>query len=414
MPSRFAETGRVARIPGLEENPSCLPSRVLSGFFRMCSPSSTAATEVPILEPGQSFNNDTFEIERYLGSGAFAEVYRIKHRFLGRQAIKVFKTPGATLEDIETDLEEACLLSRIGHPNIVRVYDANVMETPDGSVGYFTMTYVSGGSLYDFWQGFGAKLMPVETAVDVIRQTCRGLAVAHAEEPPIVHRDVKPQNVLIGYGNKGLHVRLSDFGLAKHVNPMTLLVSAQGTLGFKPPEAFGNMDSCAADVWAIGATLYLLLTDQMPFPALDERDLGDGRHFLRPLRPASVFNIGVDSALEGILLRCLAAEPRDRYPDAIEVLKDLDRWKPGAAPVELAMVSRDDLPAKPHMGPVDEQAPPSSRAAGELVERAIRKSQEPGSLTEAADLLEQAIGQDSSLGERYESRLRLWRRGISM
>jgi len=84
-----------------------------------------------LLEEGQTVR-DTYEVERFLGEGAFAEVYRVKHRFLGRQAMKVFKRVGMNLEEIHEMLGEAILLSRIGHPNIVRVFDANVLEAAQG------------------------------------------------------------------------------------------------------------------------------------------------------------------------------------------------------------------------------------------------------------------------------------------
>ena len=81
-----------------------------------------------ILTDGETVR-DTYEVERLLGEGAFAEVYRVKHRFMGRQAMKVFKMPGATREELEQDLAEALLLSQFRHPNIVEVYDANVLQT---------------------------------------------------------------------------------------------------------------------------------------------------------------------------------------------------------------------------------------------------------------------------------------------
>jgi serine/threonine-protein kinase len=84
---------------------------------------------MPLLQEGQVIR-DTYEVERYLGEGAFAEVYRVKHRFLGRQAMKVFKRAGMTVEQIDEMLSEAIMLSRIGHPNIVRVFDANVLAAP--------------------------------------------------------------------------------------------------------------------------------------------------------------------------------------------------------------------------------------------------------------------------------------------
>jgi len=270
---------------------------------------------------------DSYVVERFLGEGAFAEVYRVRHRFLGRQALKILKLPGTSTAEIESVLSEALLLSRIGHPNITRVFDANVMEVNGESHGYFTMEYVAGGSLDQFWRSYRSVLMPVSEAVDITKQVCAGMAVAHGEDPPIVHRDLKPQNILVGYDGAGLRIRVSDFGLAKQANPMTLLVSAKGTLSFKPPESLDNQDSPAADVWAIGTVLYLVLTDTLPFPGLDERDIEDAGRFLRPLRPASVYNSSVNSALDAILGRCLAVDPDDRYPTANALLSDLARWR---------------------------------------------------------------------------------------
>src|ERR1035437_9656823 len=113
-----------------------------------------------LLTEGQLIR-DTYEVERFLGQGAFAEVYRVKHKFLGRQAMKVFKRVGMSKEEIHEMLGEAILLSRIGHPNIVRVFDANVLETPRGTCGYFTMENVPGGSLEKFWHSHGGKFVPI-------------------------------------------------------------------------------------------------------------------------------------------------------------------------------------------------------------------------------------------------------------
>src|SRR6201987_1868215 len=106
-----------------------------------------------ILQIGQTIR-ETYEVERFLGEGAFAEVYRVKHRFLGRQAMKVFKRVGMDLDEIQEMLGEAILLSRISHPNIVRVFNADVLETPQGKCGYFTMENVAGGSLDKFWRSY--------------------------------------------------------------------------------------------------------------------------------------------------------------------------------------------------------------------------------------------------------------------
>jgi len=259
-------------------------------------------TIMRLLQDGQLIR-DTYEVERFLGEGAFAEVYRVKHRFLGRQAMKVFKRVGMGLDEIHEMLGEAILLTHLKHPNIVSVFDANIFDTPKGTCGFFTMEYVPGGSLDKFWRSHGGQFVPVETAVDLLKQVCRGIAQAHREKPPIVHRDIKPQNILVGYEADGLRARVSDFGLAKKVNPLTLLATAAGTLAFKPPEAFAERkgDSCAADVWAMGVTLYLLLTDQLPFQVDPQLGWSNKQAFEKDLVSPSSWNPEIDAALESVL-----------------------------------------------------------------------------------------------------------------
>ena len=102
-----------------------------------------------------------------------------------------------------------------------------------------------------------------------MRQVCSGIAVAHLSDPPIVHHDIKP------------------------------------------PQAMDDQDSPAADVWALGTIFYMLLTDLLPYPGLDGRDVDDASRFIRPLRPASNYNINVDPLLDAILTRCLAVSRQD-------------------------------------------------------------------------------------------------------
>src|SRR5690242_17384126 len=106
---------------------------------------------------------DTYEVDRFLGEGAFAEVYRVKHRFLGRQAMKVFKAPGMTMAEVNAQLAEAITLSRMAHPNIIRVFDANTVKSSRGECAYFTMDYVAGGTLHDFWRSHGMRFVPLGT-----------------------------------------------------------------------------------------------------------------------------------------------------------------------------------------------------------------------------------------------------------
>lgn len=365
-----------------------------------------------LLAEGQAVRG-TYEVERVLGEGAFAVVYRVRHRFLGRQAMKVFKMVGMTIEETEEMLGEATMLSSIGHPNIVRVFDANTTETSRGICGFFTMEYVAGGNLEQFWRSHGAKFVPVATTVEILRQTCRGVAVAHAADPPIIHRDIKPQNILVGYEIEGLRARLSDFGLAKRVNPLTLLASSRGTRCFKAPEAFADpqADSCAGDVWALGSTLYLLLTDRLPYVNLSEVDSFDPKRFERPIIPPSRLNAQVDPGLDQIVLRALALEPAVRYATAMELLADLERWDAARSVDPDGPKATSADMAKSALGG---HSPLRSEEARELADRALRLARRAGKLQEAADLMEEAINKCADLPTEYEYKLRLWRRGIAM
>lgn len=362
-----------------------------------------------LLREGQRIG-DSYEVEKFLGEGAFAEVYRVRHRFLGRQAMKLFKMAGITLEETHAMLGEAIILSRIGHPNIVRVFNADLTETEYGRCAFFTMEYVAGGSLETFWKSFGAAFVPVETSVDILRQVCRGLSVAHGEKPPIVHRDVAPQNVLVGYDAGGLRARVSDFGLAKRVNPLTLLVSARGRRRFKAPEVFRqpDSDSCAGDVWAMGCTLYLLLTDKLPYESATDEELEDGRFSDRRLELPSEINSAVDSRLDRVVARSLALRPRDRYMNAQEMLADLDVWKPTSKDGTSGKESYSSDQRKRALGPA---STPDENAAKNLVEQAIKLARVSGKLIEAADLMEESFTKSAGLRDKYEYFVKLWRQG---
>ena len=368
-----------------------------------------------ILTEGQQIR-DTYVVERFLGEGAFAEVYRVKHRFFGRLAMKVLKSSSMTVAEIEEMLGEAILLSRIGHPNIVRVYEANLVETRRGSRGFFTMEYVAAGTLEDFWRSFGTTYVPVDTAVELVRQACRGLAVAHRANPPIVHRDVKPQNILVGYDDAGeLRARLSDFGLAKTVNPLTMLASGKGTLRFKPPEVIKDYksDSCAGDVWALGSTLYMLLTDRLPYAAVNDDDAYDLKHFETPLIPPSRLNVQVDSGLDQIVFRSLAVQTQGsgaRYATAQDFLGDLEKWKlKPAASTDIKSASSSGDKSRAVFGT---PSPADEAAARRMAAEAIEIARDPSQLQEAADLMEQAFNKCPDLRSRHEHRLKLWRKGI--
>jgi eukaryotic-like serine/threonine-protein kinase len=359
-----------------------------------------------LLEEGKVIR-ESYTVERYLGEGAFAEVYRVNHRIFGRQAMKVFKNQG-TFEETMEALGEAITLSRMGHRNVIRVFDADIMETSVGSRGFFTMEFVAGGNLQQFWLSHGDDFVPVETVVDIVRQVCHGLSLAHSDDPPIVHRDIKPQNILVGYDAQGLRACLSDFGLAKHVNPLKLLASVRGTRCFKAPETFADpmSDSCAGDVWAVGLTLYLMLTDHFPYSG-DDIDALDIKSFQKPMTPAKNYNIQVDAELERILARALAVKRAGRYQSAMELLEDLNGWKP--RPVAPPASIKEVIASRSSKSSFSEE---DEREARRMAMQAAQLSRQRSKLTEAADLMEEAFNKWPALREEYERHVQFWRSGI--
>jgi eukaryotic-like serine/threonine-protein kinase len=279
--------------------------------------------------------------------------------------------------------------------------------------GYFTMEHVAGGSLDRFWRSHGAQFVPVASSIEIIKQVCRGLATAHGQDPPIIHRDIKPQNILVGYQSDGLRAKISDFGLAKKVNPLTLLASARGTRAFKAPEALQdfNKDSCSGDVWAVGMTLYLLLTDKLPFAVPDDYPLSGTKLFQEALVSPSQINPLCDSCLDKILTRSLAIDRETRYRSAAELLGDLESWTPKLRAEAQDRSQTEWSTSKEVLG---RPSPVSPQEVRGLVTRAIELAQSPVKLNEAADLMEEAFNKLPDLRSEYQGRVKLWRRGISM
>lgn len=352
---------------------------------------------------------DTLVIDRLLGEGAFAEVHRVRHEYLGWQAMKVFKRV-ASLEETRTMLDEARLLSTLGHPNIVRLFDANTVRTPEGLRGFFTMEYVAGGSLERLARAH-RPAVPTELVAEVMAQIAGGLAVAHDQDPPIVHRDLTLANVLVGYDGVGMRVRVSDFGLAKRADPFTRLASAQGTYAFMAPEVLRDQGySCASDVWSVGTIGYLLLTNHFPFLDGGEEfsSFSFGR-FNRSLSPPSRYNDDVDPELDRIVLATLELDPAHRpataraLADALRERHSPPRGRPAEAP---------RAPAPPPPATRTER-PPTERA-WRLAREALELARTPGELDAAADLMEEAVNLSPYLRTLYLPKLTLWRRGVMM
>ncbi len=346
--------------------------------------------------------SDRLVIDRILGEGAFAEVHRVRHDYLGWQAMKLFKRVASKVDTHEM-LGEARLLSTLGHPNIVRVFDANTVQTPEGLRGFFTMEYVAGGSL-ERLAAAHQPAVPIELVVEVVGQIADGLAMAHDQDPPIVHRDVTLANVLIGYDGAGMRVRVSDFGLAKRADPFTHLASAQGTYAFMAPEVLRDQGySCASDVWSVGTIAYWLLTNHFPYYDGGPFSSYSFSRFSRALLPPSSYNGDVDPELDRIVMAALELDPRKRTATA-GLLARAIRDRPEALARDPASSSRNAI------APVDLPTEHAQR----LADDAIALSCVPNELPRAADLMEEAVNLSRHLRELHLSKLKLWRRGVMM
>jgi len=256
-----------------------------------------------------------YRIEALIGRGGMGVVYRAEHLRLGRKvALKLLPPELAENEAFRVRFEsESRLAAAIDHPHIIPLYEAGDAE----GLLFLTMRFVDGLDLKALIEREGP--LPLERAVSIIGQVGGALDVAH--ERGLVHRDVKPANVLVasGAGPEVLdHCYLTDFGLTKDTSAATALTAAGqfvGTIDYIAPEQIqGNMRGGAADQYALGCVLYECLTGHPPFERATELDvmwahLNDEPPSAVERRPA------LPKKIDGVLARAMAKAPEDRYPD---------------------------------------------------------------------------------------------------
>jgi serine/threonine-protein kinase len=261
-----------------------------------------------------------------LGEGGMGAVYLAEHQLLKRPcALKLIspdlKNNSIALARFEREVRSAAMLS---HPNTIEIYDYG--RAADGTF-YFVMEYLPGLSLADLVRE-GGPLSPGRV-VYLMRQVCGSLAEAH--RMGLVHRDLKPANILVAIlGGECDVSKVLDFGLVKLDRPddglqLTADYTVSGTPSFMSPEqATGELDiDGRADLYALGAVLYFLLTGKPPFERDNPMKLMIA-HVSEPVRPPSEICSDVPADLEAVVLRCLAKKPDDRYADARELAMALD------------------------------------------------------------------------------------------
>jgi tRNA A-37 threonylcarbamoyl transferase component Bud32 len=338
----------------------------LSDTQRATEPSS--ATDAARLAPGVKAGD--YVVERFLGAGAMGEVYAGKHPDIGKRvAIKVLKPSLATsAEAAERFKREARVVNQIDHPNVIDVFGFGSLD--DGRL-YLVMDLVDGDTLR---AAVADGPMEVDRTLDVLDQIADALDAAHAKG--VVHRDLKPDNVMIG----GSKVFVLDFGIAKllssETNPATLLTGQGawiGTPSYMAPEQWSAEGAGpASDRYALGVMAFELLSGKLPFQAPTLPQMME-QHFRAPVPALSTRGaVASRSMFDPVLARAMAKEPAKRYASAKELVAAL-REVAGGKPRAIASPGKllPGLIAVTLVRGGDDK-PSRAPAAGGLVELEVR------------------------------------------
>jgi serine/threonine-protein kinase len=262
-----------------------------------------------------------YRILRRLGEGGMGAVFLAYDKANDRQvALKVLAPEHAgTQNTIDRFLREAESGRSLRHPNIVRLLEAN--QDPETGLHYLALEFIEGASAHDLLEQHGK--LDIADAVHIALDIARALEYAHGQS--IVHRDIKPGNILITPSGVA---KLSDLGLAKRTDAthhLTMIRQGVGTPYYMPFEQALNAKRADArsDLYALGATLYHLVTGEVPFPGLNTVEIIEKKE-LGVYLPARSINLQVPESLERILARMLALRPEQRYQTASELIIDLE------------------------------------------------------------------------------------------
>lgn len=257
---------------------------------------------------------DRYEILERVGVGGMAEVFKGKDHKLNRfVAIKVlkeeFRENGGFIKKFK---EEAQAAAGLAHPNIVNVYDVG----DEYGIYYIVMELVEGITLKNYIERKGQ--LTVKEATSIAIQVSAGLEVAHNNQ--IVHRDIKPQNIIISREGK---VKVTDFGIAKATTSQTTTSTAMGSVHYASPEqARGGYVDHRSDIYSLGVVLYEMVTGRVPFDG-DTAVAVAVKHLQEKLVPPTTFNPEVPFSLEQIIKKCMEKSPDRRYQDIGDLMADL-------------------------------------------------------------------------------------------
>ena len=268
-----------------------------------------------MLSKGQKIN-DRYEIVKSIGEGGMANVYLANDTILERKvAVKVLRGDLSSDDKfIRRFQREALSVSNLSHPNIVEVYDVG---EEDGQ-HYIVMEYIEGKTLKQLLKKRDS--LTLTEVIDIMTQLTDG--IAHAHESYIIHRDIKPQNIMIQDDGR---IKITDFGIAMALNAtqLTQTNSVMGSVHYLPPEqASGKGTTVKSDIYSMGILMYELLTGTVPFKGDNAVEIAL-KHMKDKIPSIRKQNPAIPQSVENILLKATAKNPRNRYDTAREMHEDL-------------------------------------------------------------------------------------------
>ena len=286
----------------------------------------------------------SYEINAHLGQGGMGNVYRATDTMLGREVALKMLHPQLTMQSqfLERFKKEARVLAQLLHPNIAVIY--NFIE--QGGNHFMVMEYVEGTSLDELLKDH--RMLPAEFVVPVFIQALEGLQHAHRKN--IFHRDIKPSNLMITADGT---LKLMDFGIAKVAGEqkMTQVNKIVGTIEFMAPELIEGKDaSVVSDIYSMGATLYELVSGQLPFISDTDFNLMQAILKKKPTPPDKL-NVSVPHKLSEIVLKAMDKNPANRYADARSFQQALIAAFPGYREINMDVL----LPAASFAGHIDQR-----------------------------------------------------------
>jgi serine/threonine protein kinase len=266
----------------------------------------------------------SYRLLRLLGTGGFADVYLGEHVHLGTQAaIKILTTQMAE-QDIAHFRDEARIIHQLEHPHVVRILDFGI----ENRIPFIAMSYAPGGSVRT--QHPRGAVLPLQTVVRYIKQIAEALQYVHDQK--LIHRDVKPENMLLGKNGKLL---LSDFGIAAvaHSTRSLNTQDASGTIYYMAPEQIQGKPRPASDQYALGITVYEWLSGEQPFKGSYTEILA--KHLTSPPSPLRDKRSDLLPKVEEVVFKSLSKEPTQRFNNVLlfaQALEDASRIKNASAP----------------------------------------------------------------------------------